>query len=143
VDNLWHAAALGMLDRVEQLLEQRPLAAGEVSQAFWHARSGGQRRAAEYLLAHGAELNWVPDDADGTPLDAASFRGTRQDNLIVRPSADRRSQVALANRFTRVRKGIHDRHQVARHRRRLLPAHRPLPRFRTSGAENQGSATSR
>jgi len=71
-----------MLDRVEQLLEQRPLAAGEVSQAFWHACSGGQRRAAEYLLAHGAELNWVPDYADGTPLDAASFRGTRQDNLI-------------------------------------------------------------
>jgi len=82
VDKLWHAAALGMLDRVEQLLEQRPLAAGEVSQAFWHACSGGQRRAAEYLLAHGAELNWIPDYADGTPLDAASFPGTRQDNLI-------------------------------------------------------------
>lgn len=82
VDKLWHAAALGMLERVQQLLEQRPPATDEVSQAFWHACSAGQRRVAEYLLAHGAELNWVPDYAEGTPLDAASSRGTRQDNLI-------------------------------------------------------------
>jgi uncharacterized protein len=82
VEKLWHAAALGMLERIEQLLEQRPDAAGEVSQAFWHACSGGQRRAAEYLLARGADLGWVPDYAEGTPLDAASSPSTRQNNVI-------------------------------------------------------------
>ena len=82
VDKLWHAGALGMLERIEQLLEQRPDAAAEVSQAFWHACAGGQRRAAEYLLARGADLNWEPDYADGTPLDAAATRGTRQSNVI-------------------------------------------------------------
>lgn len=82
VDKLWHAAALGMLDRMEQLLRERPGEVGEVSQAFWHACAGGQRRAAEYLLGRGAELNWVPEYADGTPLDAASSLGTRQDNVL-------------------------------------------------------------
>jgi ankyrin repeat protein len=82
VDKLWHAGALGMLDRIEQLFEQRPEAAGEVSQAFWHACAGGQRRAAEYLLARGADLNWEPDYAKGTPLDAASSPGTRQSNVV-------------------------------------------------------------
>ncbi len=54
----------------------------ETSQAFWHACAAGQRRTAERLLAAGAELNWVPDYADGTPLDAANNRGTRRDNVI-------------------------------------------------------------
>jgi uncharacterized protein len=82
VDQLWHAGALGMLERIEELLAQRPDAAGEISQAFWHACAGGQRRAAEYLLARGADLNWEPDYADGTPLDAADTPGTRQSNVI-------------------------------------------------------------
>ncbi len=81
VDKLWHAAALGILDRLEDLL-----AAGseqeQISQAFWHACGAGQRRAAERLLAAGADLNWTPDYAEGTPLDAASGLGTRQDNVI-------------------------------------------------------------
>jgi uncharacterized protein len=82
VDKLWHAAALGMVERIEQLLGDRTDAAGEISQAFWHACAGGQRRAAEYLLARGADLNWVPDYAEGTPLDAANSLGTRQDNVV-------------------------------------------------------------
>jgi hypothetical protein len=53
-----------------------------VSQAFWHACSGGQRRAAEYLLGRGADPNWVPDYAKGTPVDAATGQGTQRDNLI-------------------------------------------------------------
>ena len=80
VDKVWHAAALGMLERVEQLLGQRPEAAGEVSEAFWHA--GGQRRAAEYLLARGADLHWIPGYADGTPLDVAGGLSTRQENVV-------------------------------------------------------------
>lgn len=83
VDQPWHAAALGLLTRLQQLLAERPEPdAGDVSQAFWHACSGGQRRAAEYLLARGADINWIPDYADGTPLDAAGGVGTRRDNVI-------------------------------------------------------------
>ncbi len=82
VDKLWHAAALGMLERVEQLVRERPDATGDVSQALWHACAGGQRRAAEYLLAQGADLNWTPDYAEGTPLDQASSLDTRQENVL-------------------------------------------------------------
>lgn len=82
VDKLWHASALGMLERTERLLEERPAAAADVSQAFWHACASGQRRAAEYLLARGADLNWVPEYADGTPLDAANSLGTRESNVV-------------------------------------------------------------
>jgi ankyrin repeat protein len=83
VDKLWHAAALGLLDRLDALLavesEHTP---EKISQAFWHACGGGQRRAAELLLAHGADLNWIPDYAKGTPLDAARGQGTRENNVI-------------------------------------------------------------
>ncbi|QDN92307.1 hypothetical protein FNV68_49625 [Streptomyces sp. S1D4-23] len=46
------------------------------------AQRAGQRRAAEHLLAVGADLNWVPDYAEGTALDAARGCGTRRDNVI-------------------------------------------------------------
>ena len=82
VDKLWHAAALGMHERLEELVQDTEPSADLLSQAFWHACNGGQRRAAEYLLEHGADLNWIPDYADGTPLDAATSRSTRQDNVI-------------------------------------------------------------
>ena len=81
VDKAWHAAALGMLGRLEALLGSDP-AADSVSQAFWHACTAGERRAAEYLLSRGADLNWEPDYAHGTPLDAASARGAMQENVI-------------------------------------------------------------
>ncbi len=83
VDTLWHAAPLGMMARMEELLDERPAPGPEqISQAFWHACAGGQRRAAGYLLTRGADLNWVPDYAQGTPLDAASGLGTGQENVI-------------------------------------------------------------
>jgi ankyrin repeat protein len=82
IDKLWQAGALGMLGRIEQLLMQRPHAPSELSQAFWHACVGGQRRAAECLLAQGADLSWEPDYADGTALDAADSLGTRQSNVV-------------------------------------------------------------
>ena len=81
VDQAWHAAALGMLGRLEELLGSDPPADG-VSQAFWHACAGGERRTAEYLLSRGADLNWEPDYAQGTPLDAAGGRSTQQENVI-------------------------------------------------------------
>ena len=81
VDEAWQAAAVGMLSRLEELVGDPPNP-GEVSKAFWHACAAGQRRAADYLLAHGADPNWVPDYAEGTPLDAASRAGTRQENVV-------------------------------------------------------------
>ena len=82
VDKLWHAAALGMLSRTEQLVGEEALSSEEISQAFWHACAAGQRRAAEYLLHRGADLDWVPEYARGTPLDAATGLGTRQENVL-------------------------------------------------------------
>ena len=67
----WQAAALGLLDRVEALAAQQPLpTADEITNAFWHACRGGQRETAEYLLARGANINWIGWDKL-TPLDAA------------------------------------------------------------------------
>jgi uncharacterized protein len=83
VENLWVAAALGMIDRLEELVSARSDADIDgLSQAFWHACNAGQRRAAEFLLDAGADVNWVPDYAQGTPLDAAQQRGTQQENVI-------------------------------------------------------------
>lgn len=83
VDKLWHAAALGMLGRLDELLARTPEPSpGEISQAFWHACTAGQRRAAERLLRSGADLNWEPDYAHGTPLDAARGLSTRQENVV-------------------------------------------------------------
>jgi hypothetical protein len=46
-----------------------------------HARAV-KRRAAECLLGRGADLNWVPDYAGGTPLDAATGQDTQRKNVI-------------------------------------------------------------
>jgi hypothetical protein len=81
VEKPWQAAALGLRDRLHDLLGDDPEPEA-VSQAFWHACSGAQRRAAEYLLGRGADLNWVPDYAEGTPLDAATGEGTRRGNVV-------------------------------------------------------------
>jgi hypothetical protein len=82
VDALWHAAALGLLSRTGELLTELRPDVRAISQAFWHACAAGQRRTAEYLLAQGAELNWIPDYDAATPLDASRTRGTQQANLI-------------------------------------------------------------
>src|SRR5215472_12516340 len=81
IEETWQAAALGMPGRLVELVGDRPNPE-DVSKAFWHACAAGQRRAAEYLLARGADLNWVPEYAEGTPLDAAGGLGTRRENLI-------------------------------------------------------------
>ncbi len=81
VEKVWHAAALGMLERLDELLVPE-IDPEEISQGFWHACGAGQRRAAERLLSAGADLNWEPDYAQGTALDAAKGLGTRQNNVI-------------------------------------------------------------
>jgi ankyrin repeat protein len=69
--NLWQAAALGLMDRVEQFFSGgSPPHPDDVTNAFWCACHGGQRPAAEYLLGKGANPNWVGHDKL-TPLAAA------------------------------------------------------------------------
>jgi ankyrin repeat protein len=80
VDKLWHAAALGLLTRLDELLTANPDPA-EINNAFWQACHGGQRRAAAYLLRHGADVNTTVDYAHGAPLDAATQPDTRRESL--------------------------------------------------------------
>jgi ankyrin repeat protein len=68
--NLWQAAALGLLDRVRELCSEGTPAADEITGAFWQACHGGRRQTAEYLLAQGADVNWVGWN-EQTPLDIA------------------------------------------------------------------------
>jgi ankyrin repeat protein len=73
---LFHAAALGLVDRVEAYFaEGSPPPAGEVDAAFWAACHGGRTAAAEYLLTRGADLDWLPPWEKSTPLDAAATAG--------------------------------------------------------------------
>jgi len=68
---LWQAAALGMVDEVERHRKANPAPShDELTNAFWCACHGGQRKTAERLLIAGAELNWIGYDGL-TPLDAA------------------------------------------------------------------------
>jgi ankyrin repeat protein len=75
---LWHAAALGMMSRIEEHFASpvKP-APEEVNAAFWQACHGGQRQAAEYLLERGANPNWVPSWAKEQPLDMAECSGNK------------------------------------------------------------------
>lgn len=75
--NLWQAAALGLMDRVESYFATDPPAQEAVTQAFWLACHGGQRPAAEFLLARGADINWIGYDRL-TPLDAARRSGANE-----------------------------------------------------------------
>ena len=69
---LQDAATFGLMDRLEGYFAggTQP-SPEEISRAFWGACHGGQRRAAEYLLNRGADLNWIPPWERLTPLDAA------------------------------------------------------------------------
>jgi ankyrin repeat protein len=82
VDRLWHAAALGMITRAEELIATTAPSDQELTDAFWQACHGGQRRMAEYLLARGADLNGTPSWGDSTPLDAAESLGTGREALL-------------------------------------------------------------
>ncbi|MFG2026604.1 ankyrin repeat domain-containing protein [Streptomyces sp. NPDC048825] len=75
------AATLGLLDRVKVFVEgpgpaddkpadQGPVDHDALTRAFWGACHGGQLATAEYLLALGADRDWIGYD-DRTPLDIA------------------------------------------------------------------------
>ena len=75
---LWQAAALGLMDRVDKYFTAvPPPTPDEITNAFWCACHGGQKVVAEFLLARGADLNWVGHDGF-TPLDAATRSGVSE-----------------------------------------------------------------
>jgi uncharacterized protein len=83
VEKLWHAAAMGMTSRVEEFFTGSSAPSPkEVNDAFWQACHGGYRRTAEYLLARGADLNWIPDYAKQTPLAVAMGHDTGREALV-------------------------------------------------------------
>jgi uncharacterized protein len=73
------AATLGLMDRLRGYFtgntEPSP---EEIRHAFWGACHGGQQAAAEYLLASGGDLNWIPPSEELTPLDAAERSKARE-----------------------------------------------------------------
>jgi hypothetical protein len=83
VEHLWQAAGLGLTGRVEQLLAaDLPPDAQTVTDAFWQACSGGQRRTAMLLLGWGADVNGRPSYAGKSAVAAAAGPDTRRDLLV-------------------------------------------------------------
>ena len=71
---IWQAAALGLLERVQEFCAESPQPGQEITNSFWHACRGGQRPTAGYLLDQGANPNWVGYDGK-TPLQVAQESG--------------------------------------------------------------------
>jgi ankyrin repeat protein len=74
---IWQAAALGLLDRVKNYCAANPPPSPhDLTSSFWHACRGGQRHTAEFLLAQGADVNWIGFDKL-TALGAAQKSGNQ------------------------------------------------------------------
>jgi len=72
----WHEAALGLMPDIIQRVERDPPPQpDELSGPFWNACHGEQLAIAQYLLAHGADLNWPAPWSGQTPLDIAEQAG--------------------------------------------------------------------
>lgn len=76
---LQDAATLGLMDHLEASFSAGATVphADEITRAFWGACHGGQHRAAEYLLARGADVNWIGHDGM-TALDVARHRSAEE-----------------------------------------------------------------
>jgi len=59
---LWQAAALGLDDRVRDVLARSAVAPADLDNALWCAAHGGERPTAELLLERGADPAWVGND---------------------------------------------------------------------------------
>ena len=82
VDRLWHAGALGLRARFDELAAATTLEQDDLDEAFWQACHGGQRRMAQYLLALGADINAAPGYSPDSPIMIAANPGTRRDLLV-------------------------------------------------------------
>lgn len=72
---LWHEAALGLMDIIRRRIEDATPPPDELFAAFWHACHAGQLAAAQFLLPHGADLNWSAPWSGETPLDVVEKTG--------------------------------------------------------------------
>jgi ankyrin repeat protein len=78
---LWHEAALGLMPAIMRRVEADPSPPpAALSGPLWQACHGGQLVAAQYLLAHGADLNWAAPWSGQTPLDVA--QQTRRSDVV-------------------------------------------------------------
>lgn len=69
-------AALGLMDRIRPRFEsEQSPTSGSITYSFWNACCAGQLQAAQFLLEKGADLNWVPEWCDESPLDGAVKSG--------------------------------------------------------------------
>lgn len=77
--NLTDVATLGLMDRLKNYFtEDLTPEAQEIDRAFWGSCHGGQKIAAAFLNAHGANINWLPDWENLSPLDAAQREGATE-----------------------------------------------------------------
>jgi ankyrin repeat protein len=82
VSKLWHAA-LGLMPQVGEFLAASPAPSpDDITEAFWQACHGGQRRAAELLLASGADPDGTPGYSDQSAAEAAAELSTQRENLV-------------------------------------------------------------
>ena len=92
------AAALGYLDVVKEFFPHYVQHdEDELGNAMWAACHGGQKQVAVYLLARGADVNWIPAWEQLTPLDAAA-RGQAKDVLKWLHSKGAKTAAELADR---------------------------------------------
>ena len=65
-------AALGLMGRIHERFESvEPPGHGSIVYSFWNACCAGQLEPAEFLYSKGADINWVPDWCEESPLDGA------------------------------------------------------------------------
>lgn len=83
VTKLWHAAALGQLSRLDEMLTAVPAPSDdEVNEAFWQACHGGQLRAAQRLFECSPDLTYRPGYSDNSPTEIAAQVDTRRQQLV-------------------------------------------------------------
>lgn len=87
---LWEAASLGLLERLDDLIEADSPSAADLTQAFWCACHGGQANTAARLHELGADVNWVGYD-DLTAIDAAERSGAAELVVWLRSMGARRA----------------------------------------------------
>jgi uncharacterized protein len=93
--NIYESAKMGLLDRIEALLQgHTPPSAEDVTRAFWGACAGGQLVTAQFLAERGADVNWVSSWDGLTPFGGSASqsrrgRRTRRDGPPERPPVRR------------------------------------------------------
>ena len=71
---VWHAAALGMMTELAELLADAP-SPDDLGGALWQAARNGHISAGQLIVEHGADVNWRAPWSDQTPLDIARAAG--------------------------------------------------------------------